>query len=109
MAHRIDTDMIHRLTRSSDEFKKISDQSTMIPNFVKTMFNVGEEYGIMLGHILKFYDSLNGLLTRVDGLIMLIRNVVCDAMADAKRQMRRVSPILPLIDVDVGHNVPVSD
>lgn len=107
ISHTIDTDMIHRLTRSSDKFRNVSDQCT-IPNFVKTMFDVGEEYGIMLENILKYYDSVNGTFTRVDGP-MLIRNIVSDATGDAKRQMRRVSPIIPLIDVDIRPNVPISE
>lgn len=107
ISHTIDTDMIHRLTRSSDKFRKVSDQCT-IPSFVKTMFDVGEEYGIMLENILKYYDSVNGNFTRVDGP-MLIRNIVSDATGDAKRQMRRVSTIIPLVDVDIRPNVPISE
>lgn len=107
MSHRIDTDMIHRLTRSSAKFREISDQ-TNIPDFVKTIFDVGEEYGTMLENVLKYYDSINGTFKTVEGP-MLIRNVIADAKTDASQQMLRVSNIPTLINVEIRHDVPVSE
>lgn len=107
MSHKIDTDMIHRLTRSSSKFREVSDKSN-IPDFVSTIFDVGEEYGAMLTHVLKYYDSVNGTFKIVDGP-MLIRNVVADAKTDAKQQMLRVSKATPLINIDIRHDVPVSE
>ncbi|CAM9093011.1 unnamed protein product [Ectocarpus sp. 12 AP-2014] len=107
MSHQIDTDMIHRLTRSSSKFRQISDKST-IPNFVSTIFDVGEEYGTMLTHVLKYYDSVNGKFKVVDGPI-LIRNVVADAKTDAKQQMLRVSKAVALVDIDIRYDVPISE
>lgn len=107
MSHSIDTDMIHRLTRSSAKFREISDEVN-IPDFVQTIFNVGEEYGKMLGNVLKYYDSINGKFKTVEGP-MLIRNVISDAKTDAKQQMLRVSKMPPLIDVEIRHDVPVSE
>ncbi|CAM9104822.1 unnamed protein product, partial [Ectocarpus sp. 12 AP-2014] len=107
MAHRIDTDMIHRLTRSSGKFKEITDKSN-IPDFVATVFDVGEEYGTMLKHVLQYYDSVNEKFETVEGP-MLIRNIVADAKTDAKQQMLRVSKAPPLINIDFRHDVPISE
>lgn len=107
MSHRIDTDMIHRLTRSSAKFREITDKSN-IPDFVETIFEVGEEYGTMLENVLKYYDSVRGSFKTVDGP-MLIRNIVADAKTDAKQQMGRVSNVLPLININIGHEVPISE
>ncbi|CAM9102516.1 unnamed protein product [Ectocarpus sp. 8 AP-2014] len=108
MAHRIDTDMIHRLTRSSDKFREISDKST-IPDFVATVFDVGEEYGTMLKNVLAYYESVNETFKTVEGPI-LIRNIVADATTDAKRQMLRVAKAPPpLVNVDLRHDVPISE
>ncbi|CAN0522582.1 unnamed protein product, partial [Ectocarpus sp. 8 AP-2014] len=107
MAYRIDTDMIRRLTRSSCKFKEISDKST-IPDFVATVFDVGEEYGTMLTNVLAYYDSVNEKFKVVEGP-MLIRNIVADAKTDAKHQMLRVSNAPPLIDIDLRHDVPISE
>ena len=107
MSHRIDTDMIHRLTRSSCKFREITDKSN-IPDFVGNIFDVGEEYGTMLENVLKYYDSINNKFVTVDGP-MLIRNVVSDAKTDAKHQMLRVSKAPPLINIDIRHNVPISE
>lgn len=106
-SHRIDTDMIHRLTRSSSKFKEITDKST-IPDFVDTIFDVGEEYGIVLSNVLKYYESVSGKFKTVDGP-MLLRNVVADANTDAKQKMLRVSNTPPLINVDITHDVPISE
>ena len=107
MAYRIDTDMIRRLTRSSCKFREISDKST-IPDFVATVFDVGEEYGTMLNNVLAYYDSVNGKFKIVEGP-MLIRNIVADATTDAKHQMLRVSKTPPLINIDLRHDVPISE
>lgn len=107
MSHRIDTDMIHRLTRSSSKFREISDKMT-IPDFVTTVFDVGEEYATMLEHVLKYYDSVSNKFATVDGPI-LIRNIVSDARTDARRQMLRVSAVPPRINVDIRHDVPISE
>jgi len=107
MSHIIDTDMIHRLTRSSAKFREISDK-TSIPNFVQTIFDVGEEYGIVMMNVLKYYDSINGMFKRIDGPV-LIRNVIADAKTDATQQMLCVSNVPPLIDVEICHNVPISE
>ncbi|CAN0489746.1 unnamed protein product, partial [Ectocarpus sp. 12 AP-2014] len=107
MAHRIDTDIIHRLTRSSGKFKEISDKST-IPDFVATVFDVGEEYGTMLKNVLAYYDSINDKFKIVEGP-MLLRNIVADAKTDAKHQMLRVSKRPPLINIDLRHDVPISE
>lgn len=107
MAHRIDTDVIHRLTRSSDKFREITDRSS-IPDFVATIFDVGEEYGTMLKNVLAYYNSVSGKFKTVDGP-MLIRNLVADAKADAKQQMRRVSKAPSLINIHFRHEVPVSE
>ncbi|CAM9103088.1 unnamed protein product [Ectocarpus sp. 4 AP-2014] len=107
MAYRIDTDMIHRLTRSSIKFKEISDKST-VPDFVGTIFDVGEEYGIMLKNVLAYYDSVNDKFKVVEGP-MLIRNIVADAKTDAKHQMLLVSKKPPLINIDLRHDVPISE
>lgn len=107
LSHRIDTDMINRLTRSSSKFKEITDKST-IPDFVATIFDVGEEYGIVLSNVLKYCDSVSGKFKTVDGP-MLLRNVVSDANTDAKQKMLRVSNTPPLINVDIAHDVPISE
>ena len=107
MSHSIDTDMVHRLTRSSAKFREISDR-TNIPDFVQTIFNVGEEYGTMLENVLKYYDSINGTFKTVEGP-MLIRNVIADAKTDASQQMLRVSNTPPLINIEIRHDVPVSE
>lgn len=107
MAHRIDTDVIHRLTRSSGKFQEITDKSS-IPDFVATIFDVGEEYGTMLKNVLTYYDSVNENFKTVEGP-MLIRNLVADAKADAKQQMLRVSKAPPLINIDFRHEVPISE
>ena len=107
MARRIDTDMIHRLTRSSGKFEEISDKST-IPDFVATVFDVGEEYGTMLKNVLVYYDSVNEKFKTVEGP-MLIRNIVADATADAKHQMLRFSKAPPLVNIDLRHDVPISE
>lgn len=107
MSHRIDTDVVHRLTNSSAKFRDISDK-TSIPDFVKTVFDVGEEYGEMLRNVLKYYDSVNGSFSVVEGP-MLIRNIVSDAKTDAKMQMMRVSSIPSLINVEISHDVPISE
>lgn len=107
MAYRIDTDIIRRLTRSSCKFREISDKST-IPDFVATVFDVGEEYGTMLENVLAYYDSVNEKFKIVEGP-MLIRNIVADAKTDATHQMLRVSKIPPLINIDLRHDVPISE
>ena len=107
MAHRIDTDMIHRLTRSSSKFREIEDRST-IPDFVETIFNVGEEYGTMLENVLRYYDCVNDKFHTVEGPL-LIRNLLVDAKTDAIQQMLRVSKMPSLVDVDIGHSVPISE
>ncbi len=107
MAHRIDTDMIRRLTRSSTKLREISDQ-TSIPDFVATIFDVGEEYGQVLENVLRYYATVNGTFKTIEGP-MLIRNVVSDAKMDAKRHMLRVSREKPLIDVSISFGVPVSE
>lgn len=107
MAHRIDTDMIHRLARSSSKFREISDKTT-IPDFVSTIFDVGEEYSTVLENVLKYYDCVNGSFKTIDGP-MLIRNVVADAKTDARQQMLRVSKAPPLINIDIRHDVPISE
>lgn len=107
MAHRIDTDMIHRLARTSSNFREITDKSN-IPSFVATVFDVGEEYGNMLENVLKYHQSVNGEFRPVEGP-MLIRNVVSDAKTDAKHQMLRVLKSPPLINIDIRHDVPISE
>lgn len=107
MSHRIDTDMIHRLTQSSSKFREISDRSS-IPEFVGTIFDVGQEYGAMMNNVLKYYDCVNEKFRAVDGP-MLIRNVLSDATTDAKQQMMRVSKVPALVTVDIRHDVPVSE
>ncbi|CAM9099604.1 unnamed protein product [Sphacelaria rigidula] len=107
MAHRIDTDMVHRFARSSSKFREITDKTT-IPDFVSTIFDVGEEYGTVLENVLKYYDCVNGSFKTIDGP-MLIRNVVADAKTDARQQMLRVSKVPPLINIDIRHDVPVSE
>lgn len=106
-SHQIDTDMIHRLTRSSSKFREITDKST-IPDFVATVFDVGEEYGMVLSNVLKYYESVGGKFKTVDGP-MLIRNVVADANTDAKQKMLRVSNTPPLVNVDITDEVPISE
>lgn len=107
MAHRLDTDVIHRLTRSSYKFREISDK-TNIPAFVKTIFDVGEEYGNLLENVLKYHESVNEQFKLVEAPL-LIRNIVSDAKTDAKHQMLRVSKSPPLINIDIGHDVPISE
>lgn len=107
MSHQIDTDTIHRLTRSSSKFRQITDKSS-IPDFVTTVFDVGEEYATMLQNVLKYYDCINGSFKTVDGP-MLIRNIVADAKTDAKQQMLPVSTVPPLINIDLRHDVPISE
>lgn len=107
MAHRIDTDMIHRITRSSAKFREITDKSN-IPDFVATLFHVGEEYATVLKHVLQYYDSVGDRFKTVDGP-MLIRNIVADAKNDAKQKMLHVSKQPPLINVDFRHEVPISE
>lgn len=107
MAHRIDTDMIHRLTRSSNRLREIADTTT-IPDFVGTIFDVGEEYGKVLESVLRYYSIVNGTFKTIDGP-MLIRNVVSDAKTDAKLHMLRVSKVTPLIDISISYGVPVSE
>ncbi|CAM9206276.1 unnamed protein product, partial [Pylaiella littoralis] len=107
VAHRIDTDMVQRLARSSSRLREMSDTTT-IPTLVRAVFDVGEEYGAMMENILKYYQSVNGSFVRVDGPL-LVRNVVSDAIVDAKTDMSRVTPTKPVVDVSVGHDVPVSE
>ena len=107
MSHRMDTDMIHRLTRSSSKFREIEDKTT-IPDFVETIFDVGEEYGTMLENVLRYYDCVNGKFHTVEGPL-LIRNILADAKTDATQQMLRVSKMPSLVDVEIGHSVPISE
>ncbi len=106
-SHQIDTDVIHRLTRSSSKFREITDKTT-IPDFVSTVFDVGEEYGVVLSNVLRYCECVGGKFKTVDGP-MLIRNVVADANTDAKQKMLRVSNTPPLVNVDITHDVPISE
>lgn len=107
VVHRIDTDMLRRLSHSSSRFREISENVT-IPDFVSAAFDVGEEYAAVLESVLKYYDCVNGTFQAVDGPL-LIRNIISDAKTDAIQQMRRVSTVPPLIDIDITRSVPISE
>ena len=107
VAHRIDTDTLRRLTRSSSKFREISE-NVKIPDFVSTIYDVGEEYAAVLESVLKYYDCVNGTFVTVDGPLLL-RNIISDAKTDAVQQMLRVSEVPPLVDIDITPSVPISE
>ena len=107
MAHRIDTDMLKRISRSSDKLKNL-ETTTSIPDFVKQLFVAGEQYADCLENILSYYSAINGTFIPIESPIF-IRNIVSDASFEAKEKIRFLVDVKPLVNIFIDSSVPVSE
>ena len=107
MSHRIDTDMLGRISRSSNTIREI-ETTTSIPDFVKQLFSAGEQYASSLENVIEYYNAINGSFVPISGPI-LIRNIISDASFEAKNKMSMLLGVKPVISTIIDTSVPTSE